>query len=370
MLPKITSKREEDDILHFSIKDMNVSLINAIRRTILTDIPSVVFHTFPYSENNCEIQINTSRFNNEIIKHRLSLVPIHITDLTIPLDNYLLEIKKKNDTNNIEYITSEDFQIKDIQTGKYLSKGDRDNIFPKNSITGHYIEFLRLRPKLASNLAGEELSLTCKFSISTAKENSTYNQTSTCTYKNTIDTIAINDAWSKKEKEYKEQGLSKEDIEFEKKNWMLLDAQRIFTPNSFDFILKSIGIYDNTSLVKMACDIMLDSIDIISKAVETDDRNVIQITDTVTTIQNCYDIILHNYDYTIGKVLEYYLYKLHYEGDQTLSFCGFNKEHPHDDHSILRIAFKNQSDKNVAKQYMRDALSSSTEAFTEIKEKI
>ena len=77
---------------------------------------------------------------------------------------------------------------------------------------------------------------------------------------------------------------------------------------------------------------------------------------TTSTIENCYDILLKNYDYTIGKVLEYYMYALHYEGDAMLSFCGFHKEHPHDDYSILRIAFKNASEPAVVKQFLRDAL--------------
>ena len=93
-----------------------MSIVNAVRRTLITDIPSVVFHTFPYSENKCEIAKNTTRFNNEIIKHRLSCVPIHITDLTIPLENYLLVLKKKNESGIVEYVTTEDFQIKDIKT--------------------------------------------------------------------------------------------------------------------------------------------------------------------------------------------------------------------------------------------------------------
>ena len=81
LTPKVASKNENDDILTFNLSETNVSIANALRRTIISDIRSVVFHTFPYSENQCTIVKNTTRFNNEIIKHRLSCVPIHITDL-------------------------------------------------------------------------------------------------------------------------------------------------------------------------------------------------------------------------------------------------------------------------------------------------
>lgn len=366
MTPRVSDKHEKDDIFTFTLNETNVSIANALRRTLISDIPSVVFHTFPYSENQCTISKNTTRFNNEIIKHRLSCVPIHITDMSIPLDNYLLIIDKKNESGIVEYITSEDFQIKDVKTDKFLSKGDRDKIFPKNSMTGHYLEFLRLRPKLGSNLQGEALSLTCKFSVSTAKQNSAYNQTSTSLFKNTLDAVRANDEWAKKEKVMKSEGIKSADIAFEKKNWFLLEANRIYIPDSFDFVIKSVGIYENKELIKKACDVLINSFNHVKQAVESDDTTVVSIKQSSTTINNCFDVTLHNYDYTVGKVIEYFLYHTHYEGDKMLSYCGFNKEHPHDTHSIIRVGFKNQTDTAVVKQFMSEALTSSINTFVGI----
>ena len=50
MIPQISSKSENDDILSFNMKETNVSIANALRRTLMSDIQTVVFHTFPYSE--------------------------------------------------------------------------------------------------------------------------------------------------------------------------------------------------------------------------------------------------------------------------------------------------------------------------------
>ena len=348
------------------MKNTNVSIANALRRTLMSDIETVVFHTFPYTENNCEIQKNSTRFNNEIIKHRLSCVPIHITDLTIPLENYLLVLNKKNTSGTLEYVTTEDFQIKDIKTDKFLSKGDRDGIFPKNELTGDYIEFLRLRPKLASNLDGEEIALTSKFSISTAKENSAYNMVSTCVYKNTLDAVRANDVWAGKEKELKASGMKTDEIAFEKKNWYLLDANRIFVPDSFDFKIKTIGVFKNEELVKKACDVLIRSFTHLKQSIETDNNSVVAVKPATTTIENCFDVVLYGYDYTVGKVIEYFIYTTHYEGDKMLTYCGFNKEHPHDNHSLLRIGFKNQTDVGVVKQFLEEALSKSIDVFSEI----
>ena len=48
MNPFITLNAEENDVLSFTISGVNVSLANAIRRTILSDIPLLVFKTTPY----------------------------------------------------------------------------------------------------------------------------------------------------------------------------------------------------------------------------------------------------------------------------------------------------------------------------------
>ena len=75
------NSRHNDEMLMFTLSGVNVSLANAIRRTILSDIPLVVFRTTPYQQNKANIISNTSRLNNEILKQRLSCIPIHIKDI-------------------------------------------------------------------------------------------------------------------------------------------------------------------------------------------------------------------------------------------------------------------------------------------------
>ena len=97
MNPQIQITSEDENQLKFTISGANVSIVNGIRRVLLSNIPTVVFKTFPYSENKCDITKNTTRFNNEILKQRLSCIPIHITDTSIPLDQYVVKVSKKND---------------------------------------------------------------------------------------------------------------------------------------------------------------------------------------------------------------------------------------------------------------------------------
>ena len=79
MQPALNQFSEENDILKFTLHGVNVCFANAVRRTILSDIPIVVIHTDSHETNHCTIKQNTGRLHNEIIKQRLSCIPIHTT---------------------------------------------------------------------------------------------------------------------------------------------------------------------------------------------------------------------------------------------------------------------------------------------------
>ena len=93
--PQIISFSEDNNMCNIKINNINVSIINAIRRIILTEIPTAIFRTFPEKKNQAIFHTNTTRLNNEILKQRLGCIPIFITDLALPLEDLIVEIKKK-----------------------------------------------------------------------------------------------------------------------------------------------------------------------------------------------------------------------------------------------------------------------------------
>ena len=335
--PKITNIVEVDDILKFTLYNVDVSIANAIRRVLLSDIKCIVFKTIPYNDSNITIDINTTNFNNEFIKQRLSCIPIHIDDIDFPISDYILEIDIKNDSDEIKYITTEDFRIKNIKLNNYLNNETTKKIFPPDNLTGQYIDFVRLNPKISSTIDGGHLKLNCGFSIGTAGEEGMFNVVSTVAYKFTQDPGLISIEWDKIETELKK-NKTKDEITFYKRDWLNLDAKRLYIKDSFDFIVETIGIYSNFKLLELACDAIIKKLISLQQQIN---NNSSLITESINTIENSYDIILENEDYTIGKIVEFILYKKYFIELQELSFCGFIKEHPHNDNSIIRIAFKN-----------------------------
>jgi DNA-directed RNA polymerase alpha subunit len=367
MNPIVEEFAEKADELTFTMSGINVSLANAIRRTILSDINIVVFRTSPYEKNDANIIMNTSRLNNEIIKQRLSCIPIHISNIEeFPIDKYYLEVKVQNISNSILYVTTEDFVIKDIATDKPISESKTREIFPPSN-TGHFIDFVRLRPKISDEVPGEAIHLTCKFSIGNAKEDGMFNVVSTCSYGFTPDLNKIQETLGKKRADWKQEGKTDKEIDFESKNWELLDALRITKKDSFDFIIQSIGIYSNFDLLNKACDILIGQFNELNILIET---NEIIIRKSQNTMANSYDIILENEDYTIGKSLEYLLFAKFYEGIKILTYCGYKKMHPHDSDSIIRLAYKENVNISFIKQNLLECVSDAIQIFKKVKKEI
>ena len=367
MEPRITNTIEEEGCLKFTLVDCNMSIANALRRIIVSDIPTFVFRTYPYSQNKAEITHNTTRFHNEIIKQRLSCVPIHIDDIDFPYQDYIVEVDVKNDTDNIIYITTKDFKIKNISSGRYSDESAVRRIFPPSHIGGDYIEFARLQPRLSENIEGERLAFTCGLDIGKASEDGAYNVISTCAYECTPDPAKASEVWSEKEKAMRKEQKSVDEIEFDKKNWMLLEAKRYYVPNSYNFIIETVGVYENMAILMKACNVMISKC---QKFLYDLENGNVPIIPSETTLKNGFDITLINEDYTLGKVIEYYLYQEHFVADKTLSFCGFRKPHPHSTDSIIRVAFHNQIDKVGVSGYFQGACDSAINAFTKMMEQM
>ena len=376
--------------LLFTLTGVDVSYANAIRRTILSDIPIVVFKTTPYELNNCNIITNTTRFTNEIIKQRLSCIPIHISNISEfklnQMKKYLLIVDVQNNTDNIMYVTTEHFKIRildessnnDTSSIEYLDTTTLREIFPpyiaptNGNATEYFIDFLRLRPQLATEIPGESIKLTCKFTIGTAREDSMFNVVGTCSYGFTQDTNTVKTELEKLQHIWKNEGKDNDTITFETQNWLLLGAYRYFIKNSYDFIIETIGIFDNDVIFKKSCEILIDRLTYILMTVHNGE---IQITHSDNILPCSYDIKLINEDYTIGNMLHYELYEHFYKPlenttnntkpneteyeleqgaesksnlDQTqnqilLNYVGFKKYHPHDTDSIIRVSFINET---------------------------
>jgi DNA-directed RNA polymerase subunit L len=367
--------------IQFTLSGLNVSLANALRRTIQDDIPVYVFDT-----DKCKIEVNTGRLHNEILKHRLQCIPIHakvgveewLTNMPDHnlLEKYVMELDVRNDGEHTMYVSTADFKIKNKTNGRLLTEAEIDRLFPRDPLTNSPIIFARLRPHISDTIPGEHLKLSCEFAISTAEKNSAFTAVCCSAYGNTVDPDAAAAAWesveSLRREEYAKRGepVDVKEIEFQKKNFMLLDRQRYFVPDSFDFNIESVGMYDCRELCKMASIILRTRFEALAAEIESDNVHVKKSESTMT---HCFDFELEHGDYTMGKVLEYILYETGFVAkgrEPVLQYCGFKKMHPHDESSIIRVAYLSKhADKNWVKTNLKEACLEAVEIFRAIQSK-
>jgi len=370
MFPVISELEEDDKFLRFRTSNINVSLANGLRRIIVGEIPTLVFRTAPPNKDKSEVLVNTSRMNNELIKQRLSCVPIHITDTTFAFEEHVVEIHKKNDSQEIQYVTTKDFRIKNTTNDMYLSDAACRAVFPPNRITSDFIDIVRLRPHLSDTMPGEELHMTCGFDVGTAGENASFNITATCSYSATKDKVKANQVWTEKAKLLKAAGLDAENIADEKQDWECLDAKRITVPDSFDFLIETVGPFTNMSIIEKACAVMVAKLLKFNDDVQSVANMVASST---STIENCFDIKLVGEGYTLGKVIEYIMYAKYYDkpnksAEKLLTYCGFRKQHPHIDESLIRLGFKNAIEASEVIIYLVGAAQDAITIYEKIQE--
>jgi DNA-directed RNA polymerase subunit L len=352
-LPTVSGIHVSNGELRFTLENADVSIANGLRRILLSEIPCVVFRTDVHADTteNTVFHVNTTRHHNEILKQRLRCIPICIPDKHTITDfnykAYRCEIRKKNMSDVTEYVTTGDFKIIEKATGKENVELTK-KMFVADPLSGHYIEFARLLPRVVDYTEGEELHVSAEFQIGTAEQDGAYNVCSTCTYACTPDRTKQDEEWAKVEEPAPGSGKEKEKEADAEKNWRLSTAQRIFKENSFDFIVEtvSMGVYTNGELIRKACDCMKIKCETFIEKLN-DEANIVDAKYLVT-IPFAFNIILRKEGYTLGKALENLIYSKHYLGDRTLTFCAFKKVHPHDVDSFIQVALQNDTENNAA----------------------
>jgi DNA-directed RNA polymerase subunit L len=363
---------QELNQMKFDMSGIDVCYVNALRRVILSDVPCAVLSTVQFIEN-------TSRMNNEIIKQRLSCVPIHLpyadSDKALIEANsgrYQVRLQVSNDTDQVIVVTTGNFTVERVEGDKPVeAPWQPQTMFPAHPITNAHIALLRLRPStmLQQEVDGERIHLVAPISVSTARQNSCFNVAHTCFFrKKQIQGQALDDAREAFRQELNGQNMQKEEIEAAIEDWNLLDAQRKTEPDAFEFTLESLGQMPPLYIVNRAITLVYSTLSMLqedifaekAKAVDAEGQKL--ITEPTNTMPLCYDVRLPRVenmlypDYTIGKILESVIHSHYRVPHDKVLFCAFVKKHPHLELCYLTIALAPQSGEPDYEEVVLDIL--------------
>lgn len=356
----------------YRFEDINLSIINSIRRIILSEIPNVAFNFNPYNTeiNDINIITNTTVLNNEFLGHRISMIPINLPVENIENFNkkaikYKYVIDKKNTTNHIINVTTEDIMIYDENNNK-LSKEERDEIFPKNDDTQNYILINRLKPDKYNVENGEEMKIEMSSTVDIAKTHARWSPVSNCTFINTID-----DTLANQKLEERLAGIEKDnksEIRKAKNLFESIDKYRIFKKNkydepcSFDFEIESECKMTPKYLLVKSLDILIDKL---RHIISEPNKYVIDILDEDT---NMYSITFNNENHTFANLYQNLVYNNMVRKTNTLRYIGYFSPHPLEERVVFKIVF-NEKVKSID-LFLKNSITEIVEEIISIKNHI
>lgn len=160
----------------FEIHNLDLAIVNGIRRTILTDIPVVGMCGEPYDKSTIQILQNNGPLHNEFMIHRIGLIPLHLTEMETDAfqeDQYEIQCQVSHTGSGLRNVSTQDFKI--FKNGQVMSPEDHRRILPIHSITQSPILLTRLRNN-------ETLSFKATLTKQTAALHASFAPVSVCTY--------------------------------------------------------------------------------------------------------------------------------------------------------------------------------------------
>ncbi len=321
----------------FTISDVDLSVVNSLRRIILSEIPCAAFN----QEEDILIKLNTGVLHNEFLAHRISLIPIYLEETEFSnVENYKFILKKKNTTADTILVTTKDFEIYD-ENDKKLPESFREHVFPKNPITKDYILITKLRPNLYDNSQGEELDIECKATINTATEHARWCAVSQCSFYNSIDQVAYQKAFLEATKSLSPAEKKKIEAKFETmEKYRYFKKNKYDEPIAFEFTIESECRLTPKQILKKALRILQDKVSDFNKSFP--ELKIQQLGSS-----NFYQIEIKKQNHTLLNVIQSLIYNKNFRNpNNILDYVGYYQSHPLDEIMYLKIKFNTNVDLN------------------------
>lgn len=376
---QISNINHEDGGLQFTIsgsheKGLDKSVVNAVRRTLLSDIPTVAFNTSDTDGGDIKMVKNDTSLHNEMMLHRLGLLPLYLNPDTFCKD-YLFECKVIHDKSTpFQMVTANDINIYPLKShlqARLDSLNDesvtdrdpheRDNLMaildsnhPDNYDLRHRLSQSDkdkiLRPYIFRNTknycllnelksthtmgAHQSLHFYGSPSVGRARDHSRYQSVSQASYEFLRDDDLFQQALKEK---LATSDIAEGNIESFTRKFKLAESERYYfrdregEPYRYRFQVKSTHYWDSAELVKRSLQILIDRCETLQKAfMALLQESESPITFTKNKDTSTYQYTLFNYDHTMGNLIQSYIsrYSINESKESLLCLCGYKMPHP------------------------------------------
>jgi DNA-directed RNA polymerase subunit L len=305
----------------FTITNIDLGIVNAIRRIILSEIPMIGFYGEDKDEEpTVEIIINNSPLHNEFMIHRIGLIPLHISEEITEIyedNDYEFELNVENKSSDTINVTTGNI------TGKYkdknLTKAELDKIFPTNKTTNSKILITRLR-------GGEHIHFTAKAIKRTGKLNASFSPVSLSNF-------------------YYVQNKTEAD-----KKDNILDKERSFLkneygdPSTLNFQIESVNGFSYKYLFQKALDIINEKLQNLIIKLSAKEIEIIK----VQNCDNSYEFKIMNEDDTLGNLIQSLVHNryIRSKDEKRCHYVGYICPHPLISELLIRFTLNDENTQN------------------------
>lgn len=293
----------------FEIHGVDLSLVNAMRRVILTDIEVVGFSG--EEEPSLEVVANTGRLHNEIMLHRFGLLPLHVSEVDTDAfeeGQYAFELNKVNKTEDMINVTTHDFAV--TKDDRALTEQEVRRMFPVDMVSKAPVLITRLRPHEQLHVKGVAVKRTARFHAG-------FSPVSLCTFFFMEDPVLAASADN------------------------VLDKERAYMrnnygdPMAFQFSIEPKIALSPRYLVHKAQEIIAGKLNTVLQEIYQDESDKVTIAQGDTGGVN---FTFKGEDDTLGNLLQSYLH-VHFvrPGGKQVTYAGYYCPHPLDDTMVLNL---------------------------------
>lgn len=354
--------------LTFEISDIDLSYVSGLRRALLTDIPTVAVKFKPQDPSNPDVNfiVNTSSLHNEILGHRLSMVPVCTPDVdTYQRDDYRFVINKQNKEQEPVLVTTDDIRVY-LSDGSLAPPAVHQQLFPRDPITGDPILLTKLKPNIYTKENGEALHVEFWASTGTAQENALWSPVSLATFSFTVDEDAAIAALASHLQDYKAANpdATAEEMREVGADFNALQRGRYYVkdalgnPSRFKFSMESTSGLSCTELVRRAWSVLRSHLQKILAAMPA--RVKVERQPNAVHL-----VFIEGAKHTHGSILQGYLHR--HAGRLGVQFAGYHVPHPLEERVILKLVMREAEEEWSPEEALKGALEGACEELDDLR---
>jgi DNA-directed RNA polymerase subunit L len=379
----------------FVLEGTTNTIANTLRRCILSETRSVGFRADLTNDADPGIKIrkNTSVIFNEMLAHRLTLLPVgvrRINEFDPTRYECVLRVKNANvgpiTSESVVHVKAGDFLVREKQAdGEFtdLPTTATRAMFPADPLTRDTALLVTLRPQWAPEQPVEEIDLTAYPVIGRGRDFMGFCPVSQCAFANTLDPSPVRQEqffteWLREFKKITDaSALPRETVETHRQEWETMAIQRCFLvddkgqPNSFSFSIESAGIRAVPEVVAEGIQAVVDLVAPYAVA-ETPNADLGITTQPTDSRMTGIDVLFDGQEHTLGNLLQALITELYLDTeppDSPITYVGYKIRHPLHRVMTLRLGLRNGVTADpaiVARQVIATAAAKAKQIFEEL----